>query len=111
MTLSAVAHAVLGALYRRLHERPLSAAFLASFSAVAFAGAHFSPHLPRLWWLPLALLSAAYFCSRLIKTLSVSWFDIPVDPRILLAVLFGFLLRGLSLELLALFLCMRRTLQ
>jgi hypothetical protein len=105
-----MARAVLSVLSKRLRERPLAAAFLAVFSIEAFAGAHFSPRLPPIWWLPPALLFAAYLCSRLVRAFRVSSFDIPVDPRILVAVLFGFLLRGLSLELSAFFLYLRRTL-
>jgi hypothetical protein len=109
-TLSALAHAVLSVFFRRLRERPLFATFLAVFSIVAFAGAYSSPSLPPLWWLPPALLFAVYLCSRLFKALEVNWLDIPVDPRILLAVLFGFLLCGLYLELSPIFFSLRRML-
>jgi hypothetical protein len=76
----------------------------------AFAGARCSPLLPLLWWLPLAFVFAAYLCSRLITALKVRWFDIPVDPRILVAVLCGFMIRGLSLELVDLLHWLGRTL-
>jgi len=109
-TLSEFAYAVLSVLAKRLQERPLSAASQTAFSVVAFAGAHCSPRLAPLWWLPPAFLFVVYLCSRLFHAREVDWLDISFDTRLLLAVLTGFMLHGLSLELFALFLSLRRTL-
>jgi hypothetical protein len=87
-----------------------AAVFLAVISMEAFEGTRCSPFFPPLWWLPLPIVFAALLCSRLVSAFRVSWFDIPVDPHILVAAACGFMIRGLSLELVDFMHSLRRTL-